>query len=932
MKNFAASLKKDPSSFFFNLFLFLSFISARAGQVALVLSLVFTVADKNKRRSLRMTWPAWGWAAYLVFAVVLSGIMCAVNTDALLNPRRGFAKIFEHLLWYAAIPAVASQITSRERFFSAVKIAAAGGLALAAIVLLRNPFLAWFRYSYPNPGEVRVLQAAGFDATDDHLAERMIIVRDPSVTGGIEGADAAGRPAGAPARLLAGALERAGLGKAATSWVFNVKPRRKALGKDGTPKGLRGRTRADWDWYCWRSDGTKAGLHYLSKRELYSNVYGYRDKNDALAGNRPASFKVTLEAIGEHSDALRLLIGFIASLLLACSAWRKSSAGKRTASLLLPLALFLALVVTFKEGAILIAILFSALVPLSFAWRSWWKAALAIVAALTLLPTVLSIPKVSSFLKSSGCTLVTDEYKKGGRLMMWMDVVPAIHSAHPFGTGFKGITSAAMRSANPKVEPREHVHNVLLQVFIDFGIAGAAIWLLWMALSMGSALSVMRRGQALCAADARGNADESDDSGALFRFPFAALCALLLAGVVEYNLPDSESILMYSLAMGLAAPRLALSRRENNGAIAFLEKVFLCPRKGGGESLRGVELFNLNLVKDLLNSGYSVFFPADKSWIPVIREFTGDRAGLTLRPVASLRHPVLNCLSASLSICRYAKDEGRFRVLFVANDVNGLIPSIYLLAKSRAFEKAVVFAHKIPGRSFVNAVSAVEGHIIGVCEPVAAPFRTDKTKAAVHVDYGISGGAAFYPAETRGSETSEKVRFCLVGGLDSVWKGADTAVAAFRLLPERVKARAELHLMAFSAEKDFGDPRIICHKWKKPAEVPDFLRSMDVMLTPSRLRESDGRLMETFSQVVVQGMLTGLPVIHTTIPVFTEKFDNGGGIAADTPEEFAAAMESLAESAALREELGKAGRATALERYVWDTARFITRYIEETGE
>ena len=99
------------------------------------------------------------------------------------------------------------------------------------------------------------------------------------------------------------------------------------------------------------------------------------------------------------------------------------------------------------------------------------------------------------------------------------------------------------------------------------------------------------------------------------------------------------------------------------------------------------------------------------------------------------------------------------------------------------------------------------------------------------------------------------------------------------------------------------------------------------MLAASRNRESDGRLMETFSQTTVQGMLTGLPVVHTSIASYVEKFDAGGGIRADTPDEIAAALVRLADDPALRSRLGREARATALARYVWDTDRFLRRYM-----
>ena len=77
----------------------------------------------------------------------------------------------------------------------------------------------------------------------------------------------------------------------------------------------------------------------------------------------------------------------------------------------------------------------------------------------------------------------------------------------------------------------------------------------------------------------------------------------------------------------------------------------------------------------------------------------------------------------------------------------------------------------------------------------------------------------------------------------------------------------------------------------------------------------------------VQGMLTGLPVVHSPIPGLAEKFDRGGGLCARTPEEFAAAMERLALDPALRARLGAEARASALARYVWDSERFLREHL-----
>jgi glycosyltransferase involved in cell wall biosynthesis len=392
----------------------------------------------------------------------------------------------------------------------------------------------------------------------------------------------------------------------------------------------------------------------------------------------------------------------------------------------------------------------------------------------------------------------------------------------------------------------------------------------------------------------------------------------------------------------------------SDARLVFFEKVFL-KRLHPDAKLRGVELFNLGLVRDLAAAGQRLFIPAHPSWCRVLA--VNDAPSVTIHPVANLGHPVLTALGAAWSVVRASRHSGPFPFLFVANNAEGLAPAIRMMWRTRAFRKLVLFAHKIPSRRFAASVADIPGSIVCVCCAIADAFRQCGVTAGVHVDYGIVNADAFHPWE-RGHPARESdggdaaattwerghparggdgvaavaatvpLRVCLLGDMASDWKGADTAIAAMSLLPEAYRGRIELHIKAFRDKRDFpADSGIVSHPWSGADEVPDFLRGMDVMLAASRNRESDGRLMETFSQTTVQGMLTGLPVVHTSIPPFMEKFDAGGGIRADTPAEMAAALVRLANDPELRARLGREARATAMARYAWDTGRFIERYL-----
>ena len=373
--------------------------------------------------------------------------------------------------------------------------------------------------------------------------------------------------------------------------------------------------------------------------------------------------------------------------------------------------------------------------------------------------------------------------------------------------------------------------------------------------------------------------------------------------------------------------------------IAFFEKVFLKPLRPDAK-LRGVELFNLGLVRDLAAAGLPLFIPAHPSWNRILA--ASETPSVTMRAATNLGPPVLTALGAAWSGIRVARHRGPIPFLFVANNAEGLAPAIRLMWRAGAFRKLVLFAHKVPSRRFAAAVADIPGAIACVCSAIADAFRQNGVTADVRVDYGVVNADAFHPAPPSGDVQGRKskgegpcavsaavapLRVCLLGDMASDWKGADTAIAAMGLLPESHRGRIELHIKAFRDNRTFPDGSgIVTHPWSGAEDIPRFLRGMDAMLAASRNRESDGRLMETFSQTTVQGMLTGLPVVHTSIPPFAEKFDAGGGIAADTPAEIAAALVRLTDDPALRARLGQEARATALARYVWDTNRFCRRF------
>ena len=356
---------------------------------------------------------------------------------------------------------------------------------------------------------------------------------------------------------------------------------------------------------------------------------------------------------------------------------------------------------------------------------------------------------------------------------------------------------------------------------------------------------------------------------------------------------------------------------------AFLEKVFL-DRREKTAALRGVELFNLRLVRDLCARGVRVSLFAEPSWGETVLRETGAPAQLRFVPADGRGSSMWAGFSAARALRRAARRDGPFGALLLGNVANRLIPALWLLRAGCDFRRATLVAHRETSPRFLRAIRKLPGRVVAVSEPVAAGFRGKGLAADVVVDYGVMDADRFFPpAAPRPADAP--VRFCVLGALDNAWKGADTALAAFRLLPPAVRARCELHLMAYRDPPAFpDDPGVTAYAWRGAGDMPEVLRGMDAMLVPSRDEEV---MRETFSQTAVQGMLTGLPVVHSPIPVLAEKFDRGGGLCARTPEEFAAAMETLAGDPALRAKLGAEARATALARYVWDSDRFLREHL-----
>ena len=255
---------------------------------------------------------------------------------------------------------------------------------------------------------------------------------------------------------------------------------------------------------------------------------------------RPRTYAQALGKLGGMGQAQRLMAATIAAIGL----WTRGGRGENDSRgvrevrgvALWPWCaalLFAGLAITLKRGSLIVLLLVGgALLARRIGWRR-----IAAVAALVL-AVALALPPLRHRLAE-----LPDElrFTKGGRVLMWTDLAPAMHRRHPWGVGFRGLTYESLRYATEngwRLEKHQnHLHSNLVEVAVELGWLGLAAYLAWMALAFRAAARRQEPGVPLSA------------------IPLLLLLSLFLNGLVEYNLVDGETVLIYGLAMGLSCTK-----------------------------------------------------------------------------------------------------------------------------------------------------------------------------------------------------------------------------------------------------------------------------------------------------------------------------------------------------------------------------------------
>jgi len=244
-------------------------------------------------------------------------------------------------------------------------------------------------------------------------------------------------------------------------------------------------------------------------------------------------------AAGHGIPATRACVAALVVLAAALSLWRSPAAQAARAALplvVVPVGAW-ALVVSQTRSAWIGALIGLSVLCLLRAPRFLWLVAAATAAVLVLRPAAVT------------ARLTIGDASTSDRIYMWQAGLDMVLDRPVFGQGPGMVLAVYPRYRWPEAtHPMQpHLHNNLLQVAAERGVPGLVFFLWWAVAVFAAAIREARR----AAAEPPG---PGWAAGAL-----AALAAVFVAGLFEYNLGDSEVLMLVLL---VAAVPFALRQRR----------------------------------------------------------------------------------------------------------------------------------------------------------------------------------------------------------------------------------------------------------------------------------------------------------------------------------------------------------------------------------
>ena len=244
--------------------------------------------------------------------------------------------------------------------------------------------------------------------------------------------------------------------------------------------------------------------------------------------------------LGALDDGQRLMIGVIAALGLWLAEWQ---AGRRRNAWLWAGAVAILAVaegLALKRGSWIVTALVAGGM-LAMGW-GWWR---SLLLGLGVVGLLLAFEPARNRLRDLPNEV---QGKRGGRMTMWTQIAPGLRRDYPWGVGFRSLSNDLMRQYAPDVEQeRDHLHSNPIQVFVALGWPGLVLYLAWMGWALRDTVRFARAGPT-----GKESARWWNQPAARWLL-LALLLALILNGLIEYNLADGEIMLLYGLLMGLAA-------------------------------------------------------------------------------------------------------------------------------------------------------------------------------------------------------------------------------------------------------------------------------------------------------------------------------------------------------------------------------------------